>query len=487
MRTHLVAAAAVLLTGCLPGQRSALREEPTWKPQSISRYAALQSSIDALFPDSLFPPSNAGISIVSMTDGKPLYQLNPDLLFTPASNQKLFTAAAALNALGEQYRFTTRISCDTSGVPTISIKGGGDPLLTTADIDSIASVVSTSVPPGRSWWLSGDISQFDDLPWGNGWIWDDEPDPTAMFISPLSLNSNCIRVVVEPAGSPHLPASVSTVPHTSYVTVESSCTTARDSVVKPLVVSRRWRERSNVITVEGEVSKEMGAVSRRVSVWQPEWYTMTVLKEALKRRGISTVGMVLDTVSQTSRTILSYTHDLDTVLTFMNKMSDNLSAENVLKTLGAEKLGRPGTAAGGISVIKSFLAATGIDTARIDIADGSGVSRYDLTTPATITSLLWTMFRQQSHFQSFYNSLPVAGEYGYLSARMKGTPAEHNVHAKTGTIQGVSSLSGYVRTADGELLAFSIIMENFPGKLQGYRDVQDHIVEYLSSLRRNDL
>jgi D-alanyl-D-alanine carboxypeptidase/D-alanyl-D-alanine-endopeptidase (penicillin-binding protein 4) len=178
---------------------------------------------------------------------------------------------------------------------------------------------------------------------------------------------------------------------------------------------------------------------------------------------------------------------MDSVVIYLNKVSDNLAAEAILKTLSAEKFGSPGTSRAGGSLVKAFIAATGADTSRIVIGDGSGLSRYNLASPATIVHLLCTMYRRTDVFDVFFGSLPVAGIDGTLDTRMKGTPAEGNLRAKTGTLSGVSSLSGYVTTADGVPLAFSIMMTGFPNSTRAYRDVQDAIGVYLSSLNLKEV
>jgi D-alanyl-D-alanine carboxypeptidase/D-alanyl-D-alanine-endopeptidase (penicillin-binding protein 4) len=171
----------------------------------------------------------------------------------------------------------------------------------------------------------------------------------------------------------------------------------------------------------------------------------------------------------------------------MNKVSDNLSAESLLKILGAERSGTRGTAAAGVSVVKEFLANEQIDTTGIVIADGSGVSRYNLTSAGTIVALLRAMYRSTGHFGAFVNSLPAPGEFGSLSDRMRGFGVEASVRAKTGTLAGACALSGYVYTRDGEPIAFSILMQNYPRGTRTYRAVQDQIVNVLSRMTRSTL
>ena len=144
-------------------------------------------------------------------------------------------------------------------------------------------------------------------------------------------------------------------------------------------------------------------------------------------------------------------------------MSDNLSAENTLKILGPKAYGPPGTTEHGISAVKGLLHSLTIDTTKLLMVDGSGVSHYNLLTPEILVDLLRGIYFRKDIFDLYYASLPNAGVDGLLANRMKGTPAQNNLHAKTGTLGGVSTLSGYVRTADGEMLGFSVMMQNYIG------------------------
>ncbi len=453
---------------------------------SSSAYPRLKARIDALLADSLFPPSNAGIKIASLTKEEVLYELNPDLLFTPASNQKLFTAAAALASLGSCYEFQTTVSVDSSDPPRIMIRGSGDPLFSSEDIDSLATKLIPWLPQEKSWTIFGDVTQFDTAGWGQGWMWDDEPDPTAMFISPLSVNGNALKVRVTPGAANGESVTVSVTPPVRIVTVENTATTVADTARQQLVIDRIWDGNRNIVAVSGRMRVGDSIATERVSVRRPELYFLHLFAERLKRSGVPVSGVALGTMAPCVQRLVQSSHTLDSVVTHMNKMSDNLSAECILKTLGARSEGIPGTSAAGIRVMKGRLTFWGIDTSRLVLADGSGVSRYNLVSPAQITGLLESVSRDSAVFPVLWHSLPVAGRDGSLSGRMRGTPAENNLRAKTGTMTGASSLSGYVRTADGELLAFSILIQNYGTQARAYRQVQDRIGELLAGLRRAD-
>jgi len=474
-----------LFAGCV--SHAVYREAPLHASppySSISPYPRLKEQLDALFPDSLFPPCSVGVKIRSLGTGETLYEANPDLLFNPGSNQKLITSAAAVILLGEDRLLTTRVSFDTTITPRIYLKGGGDPRLSDADLDLLAVVLAHNVPQGKQWTLAGDVSFFDDLPWGSGWMWDDEPDPTGMEISPLSVDGNAIRVHVRPGAAINDSVLVSTDPPTTYVTIENDGITAPRDSARTLLVTRKWRDRSNVITVTGRLPLNDSLRTVDLSVWQPAWYALNLLKERLEAKGISCLGTVMDTVPTTSIPAGELDHRLDSVLIYMNKTSDNLSAENLLKIMGATEGGLPGSAEQGIHAERSVLAGLGIDTAKLVIADGSGVSRYNLVTASILVQLLTAMHDDGRHSRAYENSLPVAGVDGTLARRMRGTGAAGNLRAKTGTLQGASALSGYVTTADGEQLVFAILMQNFPGRAESYRIVQDRIGAFLSALQR---
>jgi serine-type D-Ala-D-Ala carboxypeptidase/endopeptidase (penicillin-binding protein 4) len=408
----------------------------------------------------------------------------------PASNLKLITAAAALAILNDDYRFATKVLIDSainkkSGVRNIYLKGFGDPDLKTSDLDTLARSVKASGIDTVAGDVIADVSFFDNLSWGRGWQWDDEPFEYAAFISPLSVNDNCIRISVSAQTNDGEALSVTIDPPTSYVTLHNLGITVVDTISRPLTITRLFRERTNTLLIEGALSRTSSKVDRILSVWQPELYAATLFKESLARSGVSVVGDVRTGVVSPSALLLhTQTRRLDSVIVHLNKVSDNLSAENILKTISAVRGKTSGSAAHGLSEVQVYLASIGIDTTAILLADGSGLSFYNLLTAHAITQLLVGIAREQTLFPTFYASLPIAGIDGTLSSRMQGTTAQSNVRAKTGTLSGVSALSGYVHTLDGELLAFSILMQNYLGEATPYRRVQDHIAALLATFSR---
>jgi D-alanyl-D-alanine carboxypeptidase/D-alanyl-D-alanine-endopeptidase (penicillin-binding protein 4) len=453
-------------------------------PGTLTGRAQLQSQIDGILDDSVFAPSLIGVKIVSLDDGKVLYSRNSNKLFHPASNMKLLTTSTAVSLLDKDFRFTTRIYADREARDSILsgnlyVKGCGDPLTTTADLDSVAVSIKQLGIREITGNLVGNVTYFDDIPWGAGWMWDDEPDAYAAFITPLTVNENAVHLTVRPGKANGDSLSFSVEPQTHYVPVTNYGVTSSDTTLPGLSPTRRKDD--TTIIIRGHMKPGDPEQQFDISVWKPEMYFLDLLKTALNRNGVEVDGGVrVDTAIGKFR-ITEFSHPVDSVVHRINKMSDNLAAENLLKTLSAEKQGTPGSAAAGLNIVKEYLSRIGIDTTKMNLADGSGLSFYNLVSPDIIVQILRSQYSNPSTFKRFYESLPVGGVDGTLKNRMRTTHAQGNVHAKTGSISGVSTLSGYVRTADGRMLAFSFMANHFPGMITSLRNAQDTVMELLAN------
>ncbi len=451
----------------------------------------LKGDIDKVLNDSIFIATQTGVKVISLKTGETLYERESRLLMHPASNTKLITTATALVELGTDFKFKTVMYADgriSSGIldGNLYVKGFGNPDFTSTDLSKMVEQVKARGITEIRGNILGDKSYFDSLYWGNGWMWDDEPSAFAAFISPLTINDNCVKVYVKPGKKVGDTVEVRIEPPTSYVSVLNQGTTVAPESAATLNVDRRWKERENKIVVKGQLpinSKEQEAT---LSVWNVEIYFLTLLKEELERQEIKVDGtLMLGTVPTTSVQVAHHEQPIDSVIINLNKISDNLSAENTLKTIAAERLSTPGSTRAGMWIVNRFLNSIGIDTTKYNVVDGSGVSHYSLVTPEMYVTLLKNMYsRDSTLFYPYYASLPSAGVDGTLNARMKDTKAEGNLRGKTGTINGVSTLSGYVNTANGEWLAFSIMMQNFIGSSKPYRDAQDKIGAILADFSR---
>ncbi len=461
---------------------------PTGRPSDP--LAALRYDIDQVLADSIFTPTKAGIKVISPNSKEVVYERDSKLLMRPASNMKLLSSSTALRVLGKDYQFKTSVFADTTAIDgvlngNLYLKGMGDPDLTTADLDTLVGQVRSLGVKYITGGVIADVSFFDDLYWGYGWNWDDEPSSYAAFITPLTINDNCVTVKVSPGRAQGDSVQVRVEPPTSYVTIVNKGRTVLDTVLHRLSVTRLYKEHSNTILIEGEMLPRTKPIEEELSVWKPELYTATLFTEALQRNGITVAkGPVLGQVPPSDREIAVHLHGIDSAVVNMNKVSDNLTAEMLLKTLDAVSNNIPGSSEGGVFVVNKFLSSMGIDTSKYRMTDGSGLSYHNLITAEMMVQLLDGMQHQTDIFPLFYASLPIAGVDGTIRNRMKKTPAEGNLRAKTGTISGVSSLSGYVQTLDGERLVFSISMQNFIYPTRYYQRAQDKIGALLAGFSR---
>ena len=474
---HIAILFVIALLGC-----SATRTV-TVQPDPITQ---LRKSINSILADSLFISARASIKVVSLENGNILYDHDSKALMNPGSNMKLLTSAAALSILDTNYQFKTAVFIDdfSSGgiiAGNIYLKGYGDPDLKTSDLDSLANAVRRMGIISIEGNIVVDDSFFDENYWGAGWTWDDESDPDAPYINALSVNKNCIRITLLTDSTTIYPYLE---PMTDFVTVVNRAKLTSDSIHIPLKIKRLYLNNPNTIVIDGELVR-FSKFTQQFSLRRPEYYTGTLLKESFRHAGILVYGNVVNGVTPIgAREIAQHYQPIEKMITNMNKVSDNLSAENALKILGIIMNEIPGSSKNGISAVKRFLSNLGIDTSKFSIVDGSGVSRYNLLSADQLVQFLTAMYKQQRIFPIFYNSLPLAGVDGTLARRMTTYPAACNLHAKTGNLKGVSCLSGYVLTRDGEMLVFSMMMQNFITPNTNYHQVQDRIGALLAGFSR---
>lgn len=452
----------------------------------------LQTEIAAVLGEPPLASSNVGIKVVSVRIGEVLYDAGADKLYHPASTMKLLTAAAALVRLKPNYRFYTTLYAD--GVEGVRVrgnaylKGRGDPLF---DIEDLAKMVETLVQSGVEE-IEGDIvvddTYFDDVPKGKGWMWDDGPiGGYYSHQSALTVNHNGVKVTVSPGAEIEEPVRLRLDPPTEYLEVLNDAVTVGASESGTLRVERQTNPvPANVLTISGFMPANQDSMSRHVDIVDPALFCGTLFREALARNGILVQGVVRQGVvpDGVSEIAVHTSPPLSLIVRKMNKRSDNLIAELLLKTLGAEVIGAPGTSQKGLRVINEFLSETGIVETQSTLADGSGVSRYNLLSAAMLTHLLVRMFQDFSVMPEYVMSLPVAGIDGTLLWRMRDSGAEGVLRAKTGTMRGVTTLAGYAMTADGEILAFAMLMSNYVGSSNPRRALQDKIGNILTRFSR---
>lgn len=444
-----------------------------------------------------------GVVVVSLDRGDTLFALNPDLPLAPASNLKLYSTAAALYYLGPRYRFPTLLLADgpiQNGVlqGDLVLYGMGDPTLSGRMLGSAEAPLRAMVDSLRALGVSeiagdvvGDGSYFDDEWTAPGWTDSDLEAWYGVPIGALDWAENMVTLRILP-GEVGGPARITSRPETRGLAVENRVTTVRNGATRVRITRARDR-----LVAEGQVRRG-GSYTRTLPVVDPANYAAAGLRAVLEEQGVRVRGRVR-TVQDPSRSSFPVptgfraawpprvvaehlSPTLADIVSVTNHVSHNFFADALLKTAGRTAVGEGSFAAGARAVRALVARHSPADSIPLHQVDGSGLSHLDRVTARTTVGLL--DFMQGGDAAADYSaSLPVAGD-DYGLHRMYRTAAAGNLRAKTGTIHGVSSLSGYVTTADGERVAFSIIANGVPSTAREKRS-EDAIGERLARFSRN--
>lgn len=442
----------------------------------------MRAELDAIFDAAVFDHAFWGVAIQSMDTGEVLYRRNASKLMVPASNMKILTTAVAAERLGWDYRFDTTLftiaPVDGGTVRgDVVVVGNGDPTIGDRDAKSFTNVFEAWADTLRSAGIHtitgriiGDDDAFDDQGLASDWAWGDLGFAYAAPVGALQFNENVIEVVIQPGPIAGAPTTSAIRPSSGPLTVVNRVVTGTTDA--PSSVSLRRRPGQDTVVASGVVPAGGRPATSRTTVDSPTQYFVRALRDTLIARGITVLGDAVDiddldaaverrVWGQGGRRVLAshQSAPFREVATTLMKVSQNLYAETVLRTMGARARSE-GSIASGRSAAQETLEGWGIASTGYRIGDGSGLSRRDYLSPETIVAILRCMHRDPRHREPFTATLPIAGKDGTLAQRMKGTRAE-GLRAKTGTLAHVRALSGYVTTADGELLAFSILANNF--------------------------
>ena len=413
------------------------------------------------------------VKIVSLSDGETLFEHNSKKLMTPASNVKLLTSAASLHYLGKEHIFETTILKNKDNIILI---GGADPELSFQVIDSLAGLVSKDLRLIDTLFIDGGL--FDDYYYGKGWMWDEGSEEYSAPISALVLNNNCIDFEYSP-NEIGLPAKVNIFPKTEYITVENKSITVKDTIdFKKLKIDRNWVDRSNDYLITGEILKWSGKDTVKKNIEKPNLFFGTIFKELLESRGLTVNELFIGNTIGPKDTILVHrSRPLYDQLEDMMHNSKNMTSELLLKYMGITD-STIGNWEGGIRKVKTYLQdEVKIDTSALRIADGSGLSRYNLLSANQIVKLLVHIHGEDNR-DVYVNTLPKANE---KNSRLEGRllQAQDKIFAKTGSLSGVSCLSGYAFSPNHGTMAFSILINGFVGSIKPHRKFQDELCTWL--------
>ena len=451
----------------------------------------IEKEINKILEDDYFKSTSLAISIFDLTSNKPLYELNPKQLLHPASNMKIITTIAGLEFLDSNASFNTSvfhtgIIMDSVCYGDLIVVGGFDPDFTTSDLDTLVfSLKEYGINEIRGN-IYGDVSNMDSLFWGKGWMWDDDPSSDFPYMTPLIINDACIEIAYEP-GIIGKPINFNLIPETDYFDITNNSITTKEDT-SDFDITRDWLYRGNELLIEGDISYKAGNDTVKINIVNPEYYFLYLLKEKLEENSIEFFGR-LDTLTLPNYSKVIYTKErkFKDVINNINKESDNLSAEMTLRLLGLQFYGKPSSAENGLHILDSLINRSGLNFRDYNIVDGSGISHYNLVSTQLMVELLKYLYQKSpQNYEVFINSLPIAGIDGTLENRMRRQEAFNNVRAKTGTLSGVSTLSGYLKSADDHNIAFSIFTQNFIGSSRVVRRYQDRICQFLSKITIKD-
>ncbi len=440
---------------------------------SYAQTSGLQNRLDKLLEDEFYQGATVGISVYDLTKGEFLYNRNEKRLCRPASNMKILTSATALQFLTPAYEFKTKLfytgSIDSTGYlqGDIYLKSGFDPELSSSDLDTMMVLLKKSGIKTVNGMLYIDMSMADYIAWGKAWSWDDDLEAFQPYLSPIPINKGVAKLKVVPS-SPNLPPIVKTDPESSFIHVDNYATTvwkSSEPTKKTLKFKRDCNGTYNRIEIFGTVAASAPPYETMISLQNPHIYISTLFSEKILDQfsGSQLVYGGLAPIPLKAYDAGYAKHTLPEVVRQLNKESDNLNAEMLLYALGYQQSEKPSSTEKGIEIVQQMISLAGMDPKKYQIVDGSGLSNQNYLSPELMVTVLRYIYASPN-FELFKGSLPEAGIDGTLANRMKGTSAYRKVFAKTGSITGVSTLSGYVKTSNGHTLAFSIMIQNFVEK-----------------------
>jgi D-alanyl-D-alanine carboxypeptidase/D-alanyl-D-alanine-endopeptidase (penicillin-binding protein 4) len=487
--------------------------------------ADLQGRIGEIVRQPALDPGFFAVKIVSLDTGNVIYEQNANKFVRPASNMKLYTVAAALDRLTPDYHFITTVYAkEPADKGTIKgdliIYGRGDPSIAARfnngdyfkGINDLADRVVAAGVKRIKGDLVGDESYFNGAPLGSGWEWEDLTWSYGAQISPLSVNDNAIDLTVKPGEKIGAPCVITTGPPATFMTIANRATTSARGSKSELNIYRGLG--ANTLEITGSLPLGDNGFSSSVAIPDPALAFVSMLRDALAKREVKIDGRLRTVDSRSGASIVPnplmalaqstsapqqpalaeiasmQSPPFNLIAAQTLKPSQNLYTELILRTLGKLRIipaGQPISSRpsqsdeeSGLEAVRDFLRQAGAAENDLVLSDGSGLSRNDMISANTTAQLL-TFMSKHRFAQAFREALPIAGVDGTLRTRMRGTPAEGNLRAKTGTLSSVASLSGYVTTASGEHLVFSLMLNNFPDANAVRRDSIDAIAILLAS------
>ncbi|MCB9761533.1 MAG: D-alanyl-D-alanine carboxypeptidase/D-alanyl-D-alanine-endopeptidase [Alphaproteobacteria bacterium] len=456
--------------------------------------ASLDSVLAPLTEDRLFRDSSVSLQVVDVATGQEVYAYNADTALNPASTMKVVTAAAALRELGPSYRFTTTLLRDgdvnNEGVleGDLYVRGTGDPTMV---LEKLWKMVYDLKLEGVTE-VSGDVvfdRSFMDSEYAiPGWDKKEDIERGPSYfpsLGALSLNFNTVAVVVGPGpkvGEPARAQLETAAP--GIIEIENELRTGSKGTRRVINLEREVEGSKMTLKVSGSIPQETSAQRYYRSVPDPTAYFTAAFADMMKQHGIKVRGHYVDgeTPSDARQLVELRSPPLAMILMDTNKYSNNFMAEQVLKAVGAEAKGAPGTTAKGLEVVSEYLTELGIPEGEATLINGSGLSRELYLRPTHLTAVLVDMAHDPKVGHEFSSSLAIGGRDGTLWARFRDEDEVDRLRGKTGTLNGVHCLAGYVEAADGREYAFAFLVNDLPYSISRARRVHDRFADIMFGL-----
>lgn len=442
-----------------------------------------KKKLTKILSSSCLRKNNYGIKIHSLERGESLFELRAKKLFIPASNLKILTTAVALETLGPNYRFPTRLYTDgklKDGVlkGNLYVKGYGDPKLVTEQMWLLVNKLKNLPLKKITGNIIGDDSFFDNQKRVKTWIKNPGAQAYEAPLGALSFNFNTVQAYVSPGPKAGSRPKIVIEPDTEYITLNNQAKTYKRRTRNRLIVNRVNRSGFDEIAVSGGIRLDQARSQYFLNITDPTQYTLSALKKYLGHAGIQFKGDIQKgLVPETAKEILTHESEpLTLALQGLNKFSNNFVAEQIVKTIGAEKYGSPGTTLKGIKVYEEYMMELGYRPDQYKVLDGSGLSRQNRLSPQMFVDILRHVKNDLGVYPEFVSALGVMGVDGNVKNRMRGVKISDRARVKTGTLNFVSALSGYFQSRDGETFAFSILMNSLKCSNGRIKRLQDQII-----------
>ncbi|MEH1843457.1 MAG: D-alanyl-D-alanine carboxypeptidase/D-alanyl-D-alanine-endopeptidase [Nostoc sp.] len=454
---------------------------PTTTTKSICS-TRLGTAIDAVINRPLFSRGRWGILVQPLSTGTTLYSRDAQKYFTPASNLKLLTTAAALQQLGANFRIRTSIYQNGNGV--LRVVGRGDPSLNDTQLQTLAhqlkqkGITQIQKLIADDSYIQGDIVN-------PTWQWEDVESDYGAPVSSFILNQNIfsLKLVPQAVGKSLQVLWIDAGEAKQWRTINQSVTVAQN---QPSYVNVTRELSGTILRIQGQLTTNSEPSLIDLPVVDPNYYFLRRFRTALATEKI-TLGQTLVVSGGVNQEEIAFVESppLSELLMETLQNSNNLYAEAFLRTLAVKKprMKNQTSADVGLEVVKTSLTQLGVNPANYILVDGSGLSRRNLVTPEAFVQTLRGIARTPAAYV-YRASLPVAGKSGTLKGRFENTSAEGIVQAKTGTLTGVVSLSGYINAPKYEPLVFSIIVNQSEQPTTVVRQAIDEIVVLLTQLQR---